>query len=187
MSETLTVRVTRLEELAKKAKWVLSIAGTCLVAFGGFTWFGIPERARQAVHDEAVRQARSAIFTSQSEARAAASRAEDDADAISAIRASLGETIYDLGTFTTSIKSSSRASRNETPIEGKDLCILSTISSDGGATKGCSLSKTDTGWLLTASQKKASVNCSATCFNLQSTGRAKAASSERGEAAQFPG
>lgn len=187
MSETLTVRVTRLEELAKKAKWVLSIAGTCLVAFGGFTWFGIPERARQAVHDEAVQQARVAIFDSRNEAQAAASRAQDDAMAIGKIRQALGEAIYDLGTFTASIKSSSKASKQETPIADMDICILSTISSYGGATKLCSLSKTETGWLLTASQRKATVNCTATCFNLQPAAGAQTVSSEPEEGGQLPG
>lgn len=182
MNETLTVRVGRLENLATKAKWVLSIVGTCLVAFGGFTWFGIPERARLAVHDEAVRQARVAIFQSQREARQSAERASEDADAISAIRQSLGQTIFDVSTVTASVRESRTGSKQTEDIADKDVCFLSVVDTDGGAEKACSLSKTASGWLLTATQRRSTVKCTALCFNFES----KAAEEETAASSPSP-
>ena len=47
-----------------------------------------------------------------------------------------------------------------------DVCVLTTVSSYGGASKTCSLSHKDEGWVLTATARKATATCGAVCFDV---------------------
>jgi hypothetical protein len=48
-----------------------------------------------------------------------------------------------------------------------DICVLTGVASYGGATKGCTLTKEDSGWVLVANARKATSRCLATCFDLR--------------------
>jgi len=58
-----------------------------------------------------------------------------------------------------------RSSASTRAPEDADICLLTTVSSYGGASKSCSLKVEDNRWILVASGRKASVNCEATCLS----------------------
>ncbi len=47
-----------------------------------------------------------------------------------------------------------------------DICVLTTVSSYGGASKACTLAQNEEGWALTATGRKATSTCRAICFDL---------------------
>lgn len=48
-----------------------------------------------------------------------------------------------------------------------DLCVLTSVGSYGGATKGCTLTRGDGGWRLVANARRATSTCQATCFDFR--------------------
>lgn len=55
------------------------------------------------------------------------------------------------------------------PSEGSieaDICLLTTVSSYGGASKSCSLTQTERRWSLVSTGRKATSTCQAICFDL---------------------
>lgn len=131
MAESLTSRVSRLENQVKIARMAASIVGFCLLAFGGVTWYAIPSRARAAVDDETSRAARDAVVSSAREAEEAANQAQRDASEVSALRDSVGMGVFDSQTYTVRITSSGDAKTRSIPIADKDVCVLSEVRTYG--------------------------------------------------------
>lgn len=51
-----------------------------------------------------------------------------------------------------------------------DLCVLTSVGSYGGATKGCTLTRGNDGWMLVANARNSTSTCQATCFDLRPNG-----------------
>ena len=66
-------------------------------------------------------------------------------------------------------KNDGKTRSNKDPSDGflsADICVLTSVSTYGGASKSCNLSRTDDGWSLVATGRKATVSCKAVCFDL---------------------
>lgn len=50
-----------------------------------------------------------------------------------------------------------------------DICVLTMVSSYGGASKTCNLAREEGGWSLTATARKATATCRAACFDIPTT------------------
>jgi hypothetical protein len=48
-----------------------------------------------------------------------------------------------------------------------DLCLLTSVGSYGGATKGCTLTRGNEGWKLVANARRTTSACQATCFDFR--------------------
>ena len=55
----------------------------------------------------------------------------------------------------------------EGPVKA-DICVLTSVGSYGGATKGCTLTKTNDGWVLVANGRNSTSACQAMCFDFPS-------------------
>lgn len=71
-----------------------------------------------------------------------------------------------VGSIAATVKYDSEADTDRRDPMKADLCVLTSVGSYGGATKGCTLTKTDKGWVLVSNGRKATSTCQAMCFNL---------------------
>jgi hypothetical protein len=65
------------------------------------------------------------------------------------------------------IKKADSATSNQDGPLAAAFCVMTSVGSYGGATKGCNLSQRDEGWILVANGRKASSVCAAECFNFE--------------------
>lgn len=118
---------------------------TALIAAGATVW--ATEQKRQSTDEERAQQAEQVLATP--------SDAEEP---------SLGSpTVLRTMSATVTYDDDPRTDR-EGPVKA-DLCVLTSVGSYGGATKGCTLQHEAEGWVLVANGRKATANCQATCFD----------------------
>jgi hypothetical protein len=118
---------------------------TALIAAGVTLW--VTDAQRQNREEQRAQQAETVLATP--------SEAEEPSVG--------GPSVLRTMSATVSYDDDARTDR-EGPVKA-DLCVLTSVGSYGGATKGCTLQYDAEGWVLVANGRKATSNCQATCFD----------------------
>lgn len=131
---------------------------TALIAAGATVW--ATERGKTTDREQEEKAA-TAELTSRANAAADQTERASEAGAAGA-----HDPVYVRSMTATVTAEGSPKSNTEGPVKA-DLCVLTSVGSYGGATKGCTLKLGNDGWTLVASARKATSTCQATCFDLR--------------------
>lgn len=131
---------------------------TALIAAGATVWANEKGRA-----DEHRKEAEIAEKTLTSDLNAAAARTAESSE-----EAAVGaHEVSHLEPMTATVTSDDRPRTNQAGPVKADICVLTNVGSYGGATKGCTLTREENGWVLVANARKSTSTCQATCFDLR--------------------